>query len=76
VGPWLCEYGPGNRPTRYFWPSDINSTSQKLAEYERNIKLHRPGAKQALKDFKVQQIELLTSISDVSPVTLTMVELC
>ena len=49
--------------------------SQKLAEYEQNIKLRRTGAKQALKDFKAQQIELLTSIREVSSVNIAVVEL-
>jgi hypothetical protein len=50
--------------------------SQKIAEYERNIKRHRPGAKQALKDFKVQQIEFVTSIREVSSTHPVMVDLC
>jgi hypothetical protein len=50
--------------------------SQKLVEYEHNIKLRRPGAKQALKDFKAQQIECVTSIREVSYIYSTMVDIC
>lgn len=50
--------------------------SQKLAEYKENIKLRRPGAKQALKDFKDHQIEMVKSSREVSSVNLIKVELC
>jgi len=39
---------------------------RKLAEYQHDVHLRRPGAHQALDDFKTQQIELVTSIHEVS----------
>jgi hypothetical protein len=73
VGAWSSGYGAKNR---YFWTPDINFMSQKIAEYERNIKRRRLGAKQALKDFKVQQIELVTSIREVSSIHPAIADLC
>ena len=49
--------------------------SQKLAEYKHNIKLRRPGAKQALKVFKAQQIEFVTSIREVGSIGPTTVDI-
>ena len=49
VSAWSSGFGSNNQ---YFWTSDINAMSQKLTEYKKSIKLRRPGAKQALKDFK------------------------
>jgi len=47
---------------------------RRLAEYKHDVRLHRPGAQQALDDFKTQQIKLVTSIREVnSNFHLTMV---
>jgi hypothetical protein len=71
VSAWSSGFGSNNR---YFWISDIDTMSQKLAEYKKNIKLRRPGAKQALKDFKVQQIEMVKSSREVRSVNLIKVD--
>jgi hypothetical protein len=50
---------------------------RKLAEYQHDIHLHRSGAQKALKDFKAQQVELVTDIREVSSNSHpNMVELC
>ena len=40
----------------------------KLAEYEHNVHLRRPGAQQALQDFKNQQNEMVAAIREVSSI--------
>jgi len=50
--------------------------SQKLTEYKENIKLRRPSAKQALKDFKDQQIEMVKSSREVRSVNFIKADLC
>ena len=50
----------------FFWISDIDAMLLKLAEYEHNIHFRRPGARQALEDFKDQQNEMVETIHEVS----------
>jgi hypothetical protein len=71
VSAWSSGFGSNKR---YFWTSDINTMSQKLAEYKKNMKLRRPGAKQALKDFRDQQIEMVKSSRDVSSINFIKVD--
>ena len=42
----------------------------KLAEYQHDIHLRRPGAKKALEDFKAQQVEMVTDILEVVPTSI------
>ena len=75
VGAWSHGYARGSR---FFWSSDIDAMLLKLAEYEHKIHLRCPGAGQALKNFKSQQIEIVASIRKVSSISSycnTMVEL-
>jgi hypothetical protein len=44
--------------SRFFWISDIHTMLRKLAEYQHDIHIRRPGAQKALEDFKAQQAEL------------------
>ena len=53
----------------FFWTSDIDTMLLKLAEYEHNIHFRRPGAQQALKDFKDQQNEVVEFIHKVSSIS-------
>jgi len=73
VSTWTSGFGSNNR---YFWTPDINIMSQKLTEYKENIKLRHPSAKQALKDFKDQQIEMMKSSREVRSVNLIKADLC
>ena len=66
VGAWSFGYARGSR---FFWDSDIHAMLQKLAEYQHNIHFRRPGAQQALKDFKDQQKEVVASIREVSSIS-------
>jgi hypothetical protein len=65
VGSWSHGYGCSSH---FFWNSDIHAMLQKLAEYEHNVHLHRPGAQHALEDFKAQQSEIMTAICKVSSI--------
>jgi len=65
AGAWSHGYGRSS-DSRFFWIPDINAMLQKLAEYQHDVHLRRPGAHQALDGFKTQQIELVTSINEVS----------
>jgi hypothetical protein len=50
---------------------------RKLAEYQHNIHLRRPGAQKALEDFKAQQVGIVADIREVSSNFYpNMVELC
>jgi hypothetical protein len=50
---------------------------RKLAEYQRDIHLRRPGAQKALEDFKARQVELVRDIYEVSSnLHPNVVELC
>jgi len=50
---------------------------QKLARYQHDIHLRRPGAQKALEDFKVKQVELVADIREVSSnLHRNMVNLC
>jgi hypothetical protein len=50
---------------------------QKLAKYQHDIHLRRPGAQKALEDFKAQQVELVADIREVSSnLHRNMVNLC
>ncbi|KIM35789.1 hypothetical protein M413DRAFT_449606 [Hebeloma cylindrosporum] len=61
----VCAWSHGyTRSSRYFWIPDIDAVLQKIAEYERKIHHHLPGAQQALADFKAQQIEVVKSIRE------------
>ena len=73
VSAWASWYGATNR---YFWTSDITTMSRQLEEYKENVRLRRPGAKKALKDFRAQQIEMLTSVREVSSIPTTTVDVC
>ena len=74
VGAWSHGYA---RSSRFFWISDINTMLQKLAKYQHNIHLRRPGAQKALEDFKAQQVELVADIREVSSkLHCNMVNLC
>ncbi|KIM37065.1 hypothetical protein M413DRAFT_448779 [Hebeloma cylindrosporum] len=61
VGAWSHGYA---RSSRFFWIPDIDAMLRKLAEYEHNLHLRRPGAKKALEDFKDQQIGIVNSIDE------------
>ena len=63
VGAWSHGYARG---CRFFWIPDIDFMLRKLAEYEHNIHFRRPGARQALQEFKNQQYDLVASIRKVS----------
>jgi hypothetical protein len=56
------------RSSRSFWIPDINTMLRKLAKYQHNVHLRRPGAQQALEDFKAQQIRTVTSIREVGSI--------
>jgi hypothetical protein len=49
---------------------------QKLAKYQHDIHLRRPGAQKALEDFKAQQVELVADIREVRYLHRNMVNLC
>jgi hypothetical protein len=57
------------RESRFFWISDIDSMLRELAKYEHDIHFCRPGAQQALQDFRVQQKEMVASIRKVSSIS-------
>lgn len=67
---YLIQYGVGAwshgcaSDSRFFWISDIDATLQKLAEYQHNIHLRRPGAQKALEDFKARKMELVADIHE------------
>ena len=58
--------GSHNNRGPFFWIPDIDAMLLKLAKYEDNIHFHRPGAQQALEDFKDQQNKIVVSIHEVS----------
>jgi hypothetical protein len=63
VGGWA--HGQPSK-SKFFWKADIYSMAKKLGEYQKDVQLRKPGAKEALEHFKKARKTLVEDIIKVS----------
>jgi hypothetical protein len=52
--------------SRFYWRSDILNIAKTMDTYMEDVRIGRPGAQEALDEFRASRVELVTKISKAS----------